>query len=205
MALVLCKVKKLPGFQSSAIYRILLSLLNKGRRVYLWLQQIAMRTVLEEILTRGSAENNVLLQGWQGDSTLLDFRLLHVNWPSPYPPSASGVDVSDYLPPDDCRYARALVSREITALDLQEAMLSQEIDEASAEEANAEAGVSRATEEVSEAEAELSRVQMEGPANHRKRDPIDKVGVTLVALGMLEYQTHWYLHRCSHHGVAFLV
>ncbi|KAK9864724.1 hypothetical protein WJX84_007033 [Apatococcus fuscideae] len=75
---------------------------------------------------------------------------------------------------ESMRYARALVSREITALDLQEAMLSQEIDEASAEEANAEAGVSRATEEVSEAEAELSRVQMEGPANHRKRDPIDK-------------------------------
>ncbi|KAK9867624.1 hypothetical protein WJX84_000248 [Apatococcus fuscideae] len=75
---------------------------------------------------------------------------------------------------DSMRYARALVSREITALDLQEAMLSQEIDEASAEEATAEAGVSRATEEVSEAEAELSRVQLEGPANHRKRDPIDK-------------------------------
>ena len=67
------------------------------------------------------------------------------------------------------------MSREITALDLQEAMLSQEIDEASAEEATAEAGVSRANEEVSEAEAELSRVQLEGPANHRKRDPIDKV------------------------------
>ena len=74
-----------------------------------------------------------------------------------------------------CRYARALVSREITALDLQEAMLSQEIDEASAEEATADAGVVRANEEVSDAEGELSRVQLEGPANHRKRDPIDKV------------------------------
>lgn len=74
-----------------------------------------------------------------------------------------------------CRYARALVSREITALDLQEAMLSQEIDEASAEEATADAGVVRANEEVTDAEGELSRVQLEGPANHRKRDPIDKV------------------------------
>ncbi len=67
------------------------------------------------------------------------------------------------------------MSREITALDLQEAMLSQEIDEATAEEATAEVGVARANEEVNEAEAELARVQTEGPANHRKRDPIDKV------------------------------
>ena len=64
-------------------------------------------------------------------------------------PDAQSHGAGWFLTQDDWhRYARALVSREITALDLQEAMLSQEIDEASAEEATAEAGVSRANEEV---------------------------------------------------------
>ena len=34
--------------------------------------------------------------------------------------------------------------------------------------------LAQAQAEAADAEAELSRVQLEGPANHRKRDPIDK-------------------------------
>ncbi|KAK9819988.1 hypothetical protein WJX72_004826 [[Myrmecia] bisecta] len=72
------------------------------------------------------------------------------------------------------RYAKALIERELAALDLEEAMLAHEGEESEHTGAAAEERVGKARSEVAEAEAELARVQQEGPANHRKRDILDK-------------------------------
>ena len=54
-------------------------------------------------------------------------------------------------------------------------MWGEEAREASAAGAAAGDRLAAARTDAADAEAELARVQADGPANHRKRDPIDKV------------------------------
>lgn len=73
------------------------------------------------------------------------------------------------------RYAQALLQREMVVLTLEEAMLGHEVAECGAKSSQAEARAAKARTEVADAEIELARVQAEGPANHRKKDLLDKV------------------------------
>jgi hypothetical protein len=54
-------------------------------------------------------------------------------------------------------------------------MWAEEARESALQGAAAAERLAAARGEAADAEAELARVQAEGPANHRKRDPIDKV------------------------------
>ena len=58
---------------------------------------------------------------------------------------------------------------------LQQRMWHEEVEESCVQGAAAKRRRVAAEEEEREAMRELDRVQAEGPANHRKRDPIDKV------------------------------
>lgn len=58
---------------------------------------------------------------------------------------------------------------------LQQRMWHEEVEESCVQGQAAKRRKVAAEEEEREAMRELDRVQAEGPANHRKRDPIDKV------------------------------
>ena len=79
------------------------------------------------------------------------------------------------LMPLSRRYAQSLVERERAVLELEQAMFDQEVREAQLDATAAQERYDKACAETAEAEAELARVQAEGPANHRKKDLIDKV------------------------------
>ena len=72
-------------------------------------------------------------------------------------------------------YAQALLQREMAVQSLQQRMWHEEVEESCVQGAAAKRRRVAAEEEEREAMRELDRVQAEGPANHRKRDPIDKV------------------------------
>lgn len=72
-------------------------------------------------------------------------------------------------------YAQALLQREMAVQSLQQRMWQEEVEESAAQGAAAKSRRAAAEEEEREATRDLDRVQAEGPANHRKRDPIDKV------------------------------
>ena len=74
-----------------------------------------------------------------------------------------------------CSYAQALLQRETAVQSLQQRMWHEEVEESCVQGAAAKRRRVAAEEEEREAMRELDRVQAEGPANHRKRDPIDKV------------------------------
>ena len=73
-----------------------------------------------------------------------------------------------------CSYARALLQRETAVQSLQQRMWQEEVEESMVQGQAAKRRRAAAEEEEREAVRELDRVQAEGPANHRKRDPIDK-------------------------------
>jgi len=73
------------------------------------------------------------------------------------------------------RFASALVDRERCILELERTIFDQEVREVHVEAEQAHSRFERAGNESSDVEADLARVQAEGPANHRKRDHIDKV------------------------------
>lgn len=73
-----------------------------------------------------------------------------------------------------CSYARALLQREMAVQSLQQRMWQEEVEESVVQGQAAKRRRAAAEEEEREAARELDRVQAEGPANHRKRDPIDK-------------------------------
>ena len=75
-------------------------------------------------------------------------------------------------------------------LALEQAMWAEEAREQAGTGVAAEERLATARAEVAEAEAELARVQADGPANHRKRDPIDKVCPSLVLSGPLPSQVN---------------
>ncbi len=79
------------------------------------------------------------------------------------------------------RYAQALLEREMAALGLQQAMWSEEARESAVQGSAAANRLAAAQAELADADAELNHVQLEGPANHRKRDPIDKVCATCIS------------------------
>ncbi|GMH39769.1 hypothetical protein BSKO_07667 [Bryopsis sp. KO-2023] len=72
------------------------------------------------------------------------------------------------------RYARALLERELSVLQVVEAMLSQTSNEYRKEADRAGSRLVKLKKELQETEAELERVDAEGPANHRRRDILDK-------------------------------
>lgn len=74
-----------------------------------------------------------------------------------------------------CSYAQALLQREMAVQSLQQRMWHEEVEESCVQGQAAKRRKVAAEEEEREAMRELDRVQAEGPANHRKRDPIDKV------------------------------
>ena len=76
-------------------------------------------------------------------------------------------------------YAQALLQREMAVQSLQQRMWHEEVEESCVQGAAAKRRRVAAEEEEREAMRELDRVQAEGPANHRKRDPIDKVPLIL--------------------------
>jgi hypothetical protein len=63
----------------------------------------------------------------------------------------------------------------MAALGLQQAMWAEEARESAVQGSAAADRLAAAQAELADADAELNHVQLEGPANHRKRDPIDKV------------------------------
>jgi hypothetical protein len=63
----------------------------------------------------------------------------------------------------------------MAAMGLQQAMWAEEARECAIQGQAAAERLAAAQSELASAESELNRVQLEGPANHRKRDPIDKV------------------------------
>lgn len=73
------------------------------------------------------------------------------------------------------RYAHALLERETAVMSLQQSMWGEELRECGAQGQAAAERLAAAQCELATAKSELNRVQLEGPANHRKRDPIDKV------------------------------
>ena len=77
------------------------------------------------------------------------------------------------------RFASALVDRERCILELERTMYDHEVREMQLNAQHALERYDRACSETADAEAELVRVQAEGPANHRKKDHIDKVGCQL--------------------------
>ncbi|CAK0744637.1 hypothetical protein CVIRNUC_001563 [Coccomyxa viridis] len=76
--------------------------------------------------------------------------------------------------PTAVSYAQALLAREAAVQSLQQRMWQEEVAESAVQGQAARMRRAAAEEEEREAVRELDRVQAEGPANHRKRDPIDK-------------------------------
>jgi hypothetical protein len=72
------------------------------------------------------------------------------------------------------RYAGAVLEREQAVLGLESAMWGEEAREAAAAGGAAGDRLAAGRADAADADAELARVQADGPANHRKRDPIDK-------------------------------
>ena len=93
-------------------------------------------------------------------------------------PSSSGDSIEGLR--TGSRYAQALLEREMAALGLQQAMWSEEARESAVQGSAAANRLAAAQAELADADAELNHVQLEGPANHRKRDPIDKVCATCI-------------------------
>ena len=81
---------------------------------------------------------------------------------------------SDPFAAGACSYAQALLAREAAVQSLQQRMWQEEVAESAVQGQAARMRRAAAEEEEREAVRELDRVQAEGPANHRKRDPIDK-------------------------------
>jgi hypothetical protein len=67
------------------------------------------------------------------------------------------------------------VDRERCILELERTIFDQEVREVHVEYEQALERCDRACNETNDVESDLARVQAEGPANHRKRDHIDKV------------------------------
>lgn len=78
-----------------------------------------------------------------------------------------------------CRYSLVLVQREVAKNDLLLVALDIESAEAAAEAAAGDRRMMDLRQQVWDAESELNKAQTEGPANHRKRDHLDKVGCPL--------------------------
>lgn len=72
------------------------------------------------------------------------------------------------------RYAQALLERELSVLQLVDAMLSQTSEEYRKEADRAGHQLVKFKQELRETELELERADAEGPANHRRRDIVDK-------------------------------
>ena len=98
-----------------------------------------------------------------------------------------------------CSYAQALLQREMAVQSLQQRMWHEEVEESCVQGAAAKRRRVAAEEEEREAMRELDRVQAEGPANHRKRDPIDKVpSCRTTPLSWPGWEYHSMLHlACS--------
>jgi hypothetical protein len=60
-------------------------------------------------------------------------------------------------------------------LEVELAMLDQEVADGQAEGASVVERLAKARTHAAEADSELQRLESEGPPNHRKRDPLDKV------------------------------
>jgi hypothetical protein len=67
-----------------------------------------------------------------------------------------------------------VLEREQAVLGLESAMWGEEAREAAAAGGAAGDRLAAGRADAADADAELARVQADGPANHRKRDPIDK-------------------------------
>lgn len=67
-----------------------------------------------------------------------------------------------------------MLEREQAVLSLESAMWGEEAREAAAAGGAAGERLAAGRADAADVEAELGRVQADGPANHRKRDPIDK-------------------------------
>ncbi len=80
--------------------------------------------------------------------------------------------MSEYWP---CRYALLLLELELSVLEVEVAMLDQEVADGQAEGASVVERLAKARTHAAEADSELQRLESEGPPNHRKRDPLDKV------------------------------
>ena len=74
-----------------------------------------------------------------------------------------------------CRYSLVLVQREAAKNDLMLVAYDIEGAEAAAEAASGDRRMLELSQQVWDAECELNKAQAEGPANHRKRDFLDKV------------------------------
>ena len=77
--------------------------------------------------------------------------------------------------PIACRYSLVLVQREAAKNDLMLVAYDIEGAEAAAEAASGDRRMLELRQQVWDAECELNKAQAEGPANHRKRDFLDKV------------------------------
>lgn len=77
--------------------------------------------------------------------------------------------------PGLCRYALVLVQREAAKNELMLVAFDIEGAEASAEAASGDRRQAELQHQVWDAESELNKAQADGPANHRKRDFLDKV------------------------------
>lgn len=73
------------------------------------------------------------------------------------------------------RYALVLVQREVAKNDLMLVAFDIEGQDASTEVAAGDRKMSDLRNQVWDAEHDLTKAQTEGPANHRKRDFLDKV------------------------------
>ena len=86
------------------------------------------------------------------------------------------------------RYAYALLAREEALLSLAELADSEEADAAARELQATRAGLPDVRQDAEQADADLARLQAEGPAAHRRKDPLDKVsarGPCAIPLGVV--------------------